>query len=67
MDNFSIASLDVKEVFETSSVEESNEFLKKGWTILHIYTKDDCAIYVMGLPGITKTLEDIKNFDPDEK
>lgn len=57
MDDFSIASLNIMSVVETSSQEESNKLLKSGWYFLNCYTKDSSNIYVLGLPKSNMQLE----------
>lgn len=65
MDSFSMASLNIKEIIETSSTEESNDFLKKGWHLLNSYTRDDYNVYVLGLPSISKSLEILESVNLD--
>ncbi len=53
MDDFSIASLHIRKVVETSSQEESNKLLDDDWYLLNCFTKDELNIYVLGLPQTT--------------
>lgn len=63
MDNFSIASLNIKDIIETNCPNESKNLVKKGWHLLNCYTKGDSNIYVLGLPSIITAKEAIEAYE----
>lgn len=53
MDDFSISSLNIKDITETTDYKESKKLLSDGWHLLNCYIQDDLNVYVLGLPQST--------------